>query len=58
MLAASRKQHVIVTALSCISWGRSHFRVAPDINQGGNRIVERCRALFEAGINKTTERRC
>ena len=55
MLTASRKQHAIVSALF---HGEECDEANLEINQGGNRIVEKCRALFEAGINKTTERRC
>jgi hypothetical protein len=54
MLTASRKQHAIVSALF---HGEECDEANLEINQGGNRIVERYRALFEAGKNSTTEKR-
>jgi hypothetical protein len=41
MLAASRKQHAINGTITYLM-----EEATLDINQGGNRIVERCRALF------------
>jgi hypothetical protein len=54
MLTASRKQHAIVSTLF---HGEECDEANLEINQGGTRIVERYRALFEAGKNTTTEKR-